>query len=127
MTQQLSNILANIMQSASKASVQDATRSASPNEVQNRTTSTAPSAVLNPAQSKTLTQAAALDNAAKVMIAKLPENILAINSPQLSANIRLPNGLSFQSSQQIQLLSLGSVQTSSAQANSAQTLSLIHI
>jgi hypothetical protein len=80
--------------------------------------------VLNPAQSKTLTQAAALDNAAKVMIAKLPENILAINSPQLSANIRLPNGLSFQSSQQIQLLSLGSVQTSSAQANSAQTRSI---
>lgn len=121
MTQQLSNILANIMQSASKASVQDATRSASPNEVQNRTTSTAPSAVLNPAQSKALTQAAALDNAAKVVIAKLPENILAINSPQLSANIRLPNGLSFHSSQQIQLLSLGSVQTNSAQANSAQT------
>ena len=124
MTQQLSNILANIMQSASKASVQDATRSASPNEVQNRTTSTAPSAVLNPAQSKALTQAAALDNAAKVVIAKLPENILAINSPQLSANIRLPNGLSFHSSQQIQLLSLGSVQTSSAQANSAQTRSI---
>lgn len=124
MTQQLSNILANIMQSASKASVQDATRSASPNEVQNRTTSTAPSAVLIPAQSKTLTQAAALDNAAKVVIAKLPENILAINSPQLSANIRLPNGLSFHSSQQIQLLSLGSVQTSSAQANSAQTRSI---
>ncbi|NDW20553.1 flagellar hook-length control protein FliK [Alteromonas hispanica] len=124
MTQQLSNILANIMQSASKASVQDATRSASPNEVQNRTTSTAPSAVLNPAQSKALTQAAALDNAAKVVIAKLPENILAINSPQLNANIRLPNGLSFHSSQQIQLLSLGSVQTSSAQANSAQTRSI---
>lgn len=124
MTQQLSNILANIMQSASKTSVQDATRSASPNEVQNRTHSTAPSAVLNPAQSKALTQAAALDNAAKVVIAKLPENILAINSPQLSANIRLPKGLSFQSSQQIQLLSLGSVQTSSAQANSAQTRSI---
>lgn len=124
MTQQLSNILANIMQSASKTSVQDATRSASPNEVQNRTHSTAPSAVLNPAQSKALTQAAALDNAAKVVIAKLPENILAINSPQLSANIRLPKGLSFQSSQQIQLLSLGSVQTSSAQANSAQARSI---
>jgi hypothetical protein len=63
---------------------------------------------MNQFRSNPLSRAVAIDNAAKVVVARLPDNVLTLNTPQLKANLRVPDTVSRQGIQQPQLVSLGS-------------------
>lgn len=113
MTSQLSNILASVLKTTAQSTGQIGAARAAGSQSTNPVsadTGQAPTqqGAMNQFRSNPLSRAVAIDNAAKVVVARLPDNVLALNTPQLKANLRVPNTVSRQGIQQPQLISLGS-------------------
>ena len=113
MTSQLSNILASVLKTTAQSTGQIGAARAAGSQSTNPVsadTGQAPTqqGAMNQFRSNPLSRAVAIDNAAKVVVARLPDNVLTLNTPQLKANLRVPDTVSRQGIQQPQLVSLGS-------------------
>ncbi|WP_334027554.1 flagellar hook-length control protein FliK [Alteromonas sp. P256] len=113
MTSQLSNILANVLKTTAQSTGQTGAASAAGSQSANPVsadTGQTPTqqGAMNQSRSTPLSRAVAIDNAAKVVVARLPDNVLALSTPQLKANLRVPDTVSRRGIQQPQLISLGS-------------------
>ncbi|NDW14572.1 flagellar hook-length control protein FliK [Alteromonas genovensis] len=113
MTSQLSNILASVLKTTAQSTGQIGAARAAGSQSTNpvsANTGQAPTqqGAMNQFRSNPLSRAVAIDNAAKVVVARLPDNVLTLSTPQLKANLRVPDTVSRQGIQQPQLVSLGS-------------------
>ena len=131
MTSQLSNILASVLKTTAQSTGQSGAASAAGSQNTSPVsadTGQAPTqqGATNQSQSNQLSRAVAIDNAPKVVAARLPDNVLAISTPQLKANLRVPDTVSRQGIQQPQLISLGSGASASGVNSSGATASGIN-
>jgi hypothetical protein len=133
MTSQLSNILASVLKTTAQSAGQTGAASAADRQntspvstdtgqARAQQSATNQSQVTQPQntqiKSNLLSRAVAINNAAKVVVARLPDNVLAVSTPQLKANLRIPETVSRQAIQLPQLTSLGSGSLASGTAAS---------
>ena len=123
MTSQLSNILASVLKTTAQSTGQTGTASGAGSQNTSPASADTGQALsqqgaMNQFRNTPLSRAVAIDNAAKVAIARLPNNVLTLSTPQLKASLRVPDIVSRQGIQQPQIVSLASgVNSSGATAS----------